>query len=137
MRPLALALIRLYQRHLSPHKGYRCAYAGAGGRGSCSTLGYRAIRRLGVIRGLSVLRMRFARCAVAARELAALRITRAAAQSGHCDLLLGAECLPSAADALAAVDCAACCIDAGHGGHAATAATRRSGSGRARPSQKP
>ncbi|OYU25284.1 MAG: hypothetical protein CFE41_22090 [Burkholderiales bacterium PBB2] len=60
---LALALIRGYQRFLSPRKGFVCAYRvhrrhAAG----CSALGYRAIRRLGVWRGLGVLRLRLAAC---------------------------------------------------------------------------
>jgi len=53
-RDLALLAITLYQRHLSPYKGFRCAYALHTGRASCSRLGYRAIRRHG-LRGLGLL----------------------------------------------------------------------------------
>ncbi|MBX9296140.1 membrane protein insertion efficiency factor YidD [Chromobacterium vaccinii] len=48
---LALWLIRIYQRQLSPRKGYGCAYRAATGRSGCSGLAYRAIRRHGLRRG--------------------------------------------------------------------------------------
>ena len=62
MRQLVLAMIRFYQRFVSPLKGYACAYRVHTGHASCSNLGYRAIRRFGVLRGLSVLRLRLERC---------------------------------------------------------------------------
>lgn len=55
MKILVLAAIRFYQRKLSPHKGFSCAYAACTGHARCSALGYRAVRRLGVWHGLSVL----------------------------------------------------------------------------------
>ena len=58
MKQLALAAIRLYQRHLSPHKGFCCAYRVHTGRASCSSLGYRAIRRFGLWLGLVILHRR-------------------------------------------------------------------------------
>lgn len=119
MRLLALALIRLYQRFLSPLKGYRCAYATSRGAATCSTLGHRAIRRFGVLGGLRVLRRRFAHCAAAARTLAALRVARAAAQSGHCDLPCDASCLSSVTDAGPLAECAGCGLDLLHGAHVA------------------
>lgn len=63
MRPLLLALIRLYQRHLSPRKGYGCAYRLHCGGAGCSGLGFRAIRWKGSWTGLWLLRERLARCA--------------------------------------------------------------------------
>jgi len=62
---LALVAIRFYQRHLSPLKGYGCAYRVHTGCASCSHLGYRAIRRYGLWIGLPVLQQRLHRCAVA------------------------------------------------------------------------
>jgi uncharacterized protein len=62
MKSLALLAIRGYQRFISPYKGFRCAYRLHTGRCTCSGLGYRAIRRYGVIDGLGVLRVRLARC---------------------------------------------------------------------------
>lgn len=61
-RALALAAIRFYQKSISPRKGFCCAYAAHTGRGSCSTLGYRAISRYGVWRGLAVLDARLEKC---------------------------------------------------------------------------
>jgi len=60
---LALAAIGMYQRHLSPRKGYSCAYrVGAGGTG-CSGFGKHAISKHGLVLGLILLRRRFAKCA--------------------------------------------------------------------------
>jgi putative component of membrane protein insertase Oxa1/YidC/SpoIIIJ protein YidD len=68
--PLACWLIGLYQRHLSPYKGFRCAYrARHGRRASCSAFARRAIERLGVLPGVRLLRRRFDRCHRAARAL--------------------------------------------------------------------
>jgi putative component of membrane protein insertase Oxa1/YidC/SpoIIIJ protein YidD len=52
VKTLLLTLIRLYQRHVSPRKGFACAYRVHTGCASCSHLGYRAIRRYGVWQGL-------------------------------------------------------------------------------------
>ena len=87
MRSVALAPIRLYQRHVSPHKGFRCAYGVHTGAASCSALGYRAIRRFGIAAGMAVLRQRLHRCGVAHRRFgAAVRPRhRLASQAGFCD----------------------------------------------------
>lgn len=58
----ALAAIRAYQRHLSPHKGFSCALRGATGARSCSSYGYRAIARAGLRQGLRLLRRRLKEC---------------------------------------------------------------------------
>jgi len=67
-KALALAAIRFYQRAISPRKGFHCAYAAHTGRGSCSALGYRAIQRYGVWRGLFLLDARLHRCGAAHRH---------------------------------------------------------------------
>lgn len=67
MKVLALAAIRFYQRNISPRKGFCCAYARYTGGASCSALGYRAIRRFGVLEGLGVLDRRLERCGTAHR----------------------------------------------------------------------
>ncbi len=61
-RTLALQAISLYQRYLSPYKGYRCAYAFHTGCASCSRLGFRAIRWRGLLDGLVLLFRRLGRC---------------------------------------------------------------------------
>ena len=62
---LACNAIEAYQRHLSPRKGFDCAFRKLHGRKSCSSFGKRAIARLGLMRGLQSLRRRFRRCRLA------------------------------------------------------------------------
>ena len=83
----ALAAIRGYQRFLSPYKGFSCAYRCHTGCASCSALGYRAIRRHGVWRGIGILRQRFARCSAVYRRYSvpALSASRLR-QAGFCDV---------------------------------------------------
>ena len=108
MKRLALLAIRLYQRFISPYKGYRCAYASHTGNGNCSALGYRVIRRYGVWDGLALLELRLARCGAAYRRpRAALPATMPAAlgrQAGSvdcsCDLPNDPSCACDIADAV-------------------------------------
>jgi putative component of membrane protein insertase Oxa1/YidC/SpoIIIJ protein YidD len=83
----ALAGIRAYQRHISPRKGYRCAYACHTGGASCSSLGFRAVRRHGVVGGVRLLWRRLQRCS-AAHDAAGPRRAHAS-QAGFCDLDCG------------------------------------------------
>jgi putative component of membrane protein insertase Oxa1/YidC/SpoIIIJ protein YidD len=74
MRPVlqsaSLVLIGLYQRHVSPHKGYVCAlHARTGGR-SCSRYAARAIARAGLLSATILLQRRLRACAAAAAALA-------------------------------------------------------------------
>lgn len=84
MKNIALALIRCYQRWLSPRKAYCCAYRHYTGAASCSNLGYRAIRRYELWRGWQILRERLQRCGVAYRRYHA-QPRRKLAQAGFCD----------------------------------------------------
>lgn len=84
MKKFALAAIRFYQRRLSPHKGYCCAYRYHTGRAGCSELGFRAIRRYGLWRGLAVLRTRLTRCGIAHRRYTRHGLTLGP-QAGFCD----------------------------------------------------
>lgn len=67
----AVGLIGLYQRYLSPLKGFRCAHRARkhGRTSSCSEFAKRAIARLGVIAGLPLIERRFAKCSESARAL--------------------------------------------------------------------
>ena len=67
--PLACWLIALYQRYLSPRKGFRCAYGVLRGRDSCSRFARRAIERHGLPTGTRLLRRRFERCRSASHVL--------------------------------------------------------------------
>uniref|UniRef100_UPI003451BAF6 membrane protein insertion efficiency factor YidD n=1 Tax=Hylemonella sp. TaxID=2066020 RepID=UPI003451BAF6 len=86
MRRILLTAIRAYQRYLSPYKGFGCAYRLHTGRLGCSALGYRAIRRYGIVKGLSILRRRTYLCGVAHRRYAASPQRPPRAQRGDCDL---------------------------------------------------
>lgn len=87
MQRLALAAIRLYQRWLSPYKGFACAFRVHTGRDSCSAYGYRVIGRYGVPAGLALLRRRLAACGAQHRLLAPLRQPQQGLrhQAGFCD----------------------------------------------------
>lgn len=118
MRSAALFAIELYQRYLSPHKGYCCAYRIYTGSASCSVLGYRAIRRFGLWDGLALLRERLALCGVAYRRWRArIRAPRERARlvaprergfvDGLCDVTM---CIPDPGDlANAACDMSSSC----------------------------
>lgn len=118
-RGLALAAIRAYQRHLSPHKGFRCAYRAHTGRAGCSELGLRAIRRHGLAAGIAILRDRLFLCGVAHRRYAPMSRRPPRLQRGDCDLGCDLPCdggcdgpggkgLSKACDA---ADCASNCCD--------------------------
>jgi putative component of membrane protein insertase Oxa1/YidC/SpoIIIJ protein YidD len=106
----ALATIALYQRFISPHKGFRCAHAVQTGRRGCSALGARAIRRHGLWDGLGVLSCRLDACALSHDDLRATHGRRRLnAQAGVCDIDCGAFDACDAADcACDALDCADC-----------------------------
>lgn len=94
MRAAALGAIRLYQRWLSPYKGFSCAYHAHTGRRSCSQLGYRAIRRFGVAGGWRLLRQRTALCGVAHRRFSPVTRRPPARERGDCDLGCDLDFLP-------------------------------------------
>src|SRR5215212_9685400 len=68
---LVALTITLYQRYLSPHKGYSCAYRTYHGGRSCSQFAKQIVLRRGVLRLFPLLRRRFARCANARKLLLA------------------------------------------------------------------
>jgi len=63
---LALAGIRGYQRHLSPLKGYGCAYRLAHGGTGCSGFAKGVIAEVGLIAALPAIRQRLRDCHAAA-----------------------------------------------------------------------
>jgi putative component of membrane protein insertase Oxa1/YidC/SpoIIIJ protein YidD len=112
-RYLALEAISMYQRFVSPYKGFRCAYAYHTGCASCSRLGYRAIRWRGLATGLGLLFARFDRCravfnrfrerAAAPRtpSVTAPRVKQLRDQGGFCDAL---ACIPCDAGCVSPCD---------------------------------
>ena len=83
---LALSAIRGYQRYISPRKGFACAWRRHTGHASCSTLGFRAVRRYGVARGLALIRQRTRLCGVAHRRFSPVLRRAPLSQRGDCDL---------------------------------------------------
>jgi len=81
---LALSAIRGYQRQLSPHIGFSCAYRCATGRGSCSAHGYRVIERFGLWTGLALLRRRLRLCGDTYRSRIRVRNPVLHHQRGDC-----------------------------------------------------
>jgi putative component of membrane protein insertase Oxa1/YidC/SpoIIIJ protein YidD len=65
----ALAMIAFYQRRLSPHKGFRCAFHARRGGRSCSEYGKRIILESGLVAGVTLIVQRLEECSAAAREL--------------------------------------------------------------------
>lgn len=115
MRRFALIAIRVYQRYISPYKGFRCAYRAHTGCASCSALGYRAVRRHGVWGGMALLRARMRRCGVAHRRYTPTPQHRPfQSQRGECDVGgcdVPGDCsieLPSS-DRLSCLDFSDCC----------------------------
>lgn len=83
-RPIALTLIRAYQHYLSPHKHFACAYRVMYGGSGCSGVGFRLIRRYGVIIGYRLLRKRLARCRFAHQQMRPRGLGYY--QRGECDM---------------------------------------------------
>ena len=104
MKHIALAAIRLYQRWLSPIKGFACAYRIHIGSRSCSHLGYRAIRRYGLFGGTKVLNVRLALCSDCNTERRAISARRRA-QLGSCDAPCDLPCDINVCDLLECADC--------------------------------
>lgn len=66
LQSVCLAMIAVYQRRVSPHKGYICAMRARTGGRSCSSYAARAIARAGVGAGAILLQRRLRACSGAA-----------------------------------------------------------------------
>jgi len=111
MKTAALVAITLYQRYVSPYKGYRCAYHYHTGCATCSRLGFRAIRRYGVWAGIGLLRERLERCGIAYRRYARAHLPQRM-QRGFID---GCD-IPCDGDCLSSIPCDGGCGDCGNWG---------------------
>jgi len=69
MRFIAIGLINLYQRFLSPRKGFSCAHHQLHGGSTCSNAVKYLIRDNGVFTGLLMSKQRFKECADAVKQL--------------------------------------------------------------------
>lgn len=73
----AVAAIGLYQRYVSPHKGYCCAWGVHTGKTTCSAWGPRVMGRYGLVQGWALLMRQFRRCHQAAVVLRAQSLSLA------------------------------------------------------------
>lgn len=62
--------IGVYQRYISPYKGFCCAYRAHTGKRSCSAYGRAVVQKLGLLALLAALPKQFERCRVAYRSMA-------------------------------------------------------------------
>jgi putative component of membrane protein insertase Oxa1/YidC/SpoIIIJ protein YidD len=67
-RTAAVRGIGLYQRFVSPYKGFRCAHHARTGGMTCSNYGRDAFEQFGFFEALSLLRARLVACAQAAQQ---------------------------------------------------------------------
>ena len=65
MNKIALFLIFIYQKHLSPRKGYCCAYGALYNNGSCSERVALIIENHGILNGWSMIKNQFVLCSEA------------------------------------------------------------------------
>ena len=88
-----LRAIALYQRHISPRKGYRCAHARLHGGAGCSGFAREAIAIYGLRAALPQIKTRFARCKGAAQTLRAQQSGAANPTNGEQKEQSGKWCL--------------------------------------------
>jgi putative component of membrane protein insertase Oxa1/YidC/SpoIIIJ protein YidD len=118
MKKIALALIEVYQKHISPYKGFSCAYRVATGEVGCSGYGKKVISRFGITKGYALLKRRFKCCKYCSeqlkKELEKKQITRHIPhhmrhQAGFCDVPDCGGCDVPNCD-LPSPDCGSCDI---------------------------
>lgn len=69
MRHFFIFLITLYQRYISPYKGFRCAYAACHDSKSCSAIIKNIIAEHGLLAGWPLIKQQFANCQLAYQSL--------------------------------------------------------------------
>ncbi|MES9870619.1 MAG: membrane protein insertion efficiency factor YidD [Sedimenticola sp.] len=95
--------IRMYQKWLSPVKGYRCAHAAYYGGESCSSFGYKAVSDHGLLYFITAMYSRLINC----RKAAILLNENNSSSSGSSNGESGDE---NGDGKEAAKEIAACCI---------------------------
>ncbi|WP_071608874.1 membrane protein insertion efficiency factor YidD [Entomohabitans teleogrylli] len=87
-----ILLINGYQRYLSPHKGFRCAFGALHHSSGCSEAVKQIIQRQGLTGGWPDIRQRFADCRQAAEQLEKRRDKEK--KRNRCDCMDFAHCQP-------------------------------------------
>ena len=66
---LSISAITLYQKHISPHKGYCCAHRAYTGEDSCSQYAKVAIAENGLFSAFPLIKEQFDKCSLAAEKM--------------------------------------------------------------------
>ena len=66
---LSVFLIHFYQQHISPYKGYCCAYRAHTGEDSCSQFAKVTIEENGLFSSFPLINEQFKRCSLAAEKI--------------------------------------------------------------------
>ncbi|MCF6236433.1 MAG: membrane protein insertion efficiency factor YidD [Gammaproteobacteria bacterium] len=69
MKNLSILSIKIYQKYLSPYKGYKCAYYMLHKTDSCSASVVNIIEKKGVFKGWSNIKNQFNLCALAYEKI--------------------------------------------------------------------
>jgi len=62
-------MIIFYQKYISPHKGYCCAYRAYSGKNSCSEFAKVTIQENGFIKAILSIKKQFLKCKIAFKEI--------------------------------------------------------------------
>ncbi|MEM7746456.1 MAG: membrane protein insertion efficiency factor YidD [Paracoccaceae bacterium] len=104
---ISIGCIRLYQRWVSPLKGFRCAYSARHGGPGCSGFAAEQIKRVGIWRAVPKIVARLRLCSLAASTL----VCASSSQSEPKDVREARKCRDAAcADAGCNVVAAKCCL---------------------------
>jgi len=88
LREVGMVLIELYQKFISPNKGYKCAKGHLHGNGTCSSDTKKAFKEGGFISGMKEYRKSTKECKLAYKEITDSRNGKTSA----CDLAICAGC---------------------------------------------
>lgn len=61
---LAIVVIEYYQKYISPHKGYCCAYSYYTGKPSCSEFTKQCIQKYGIIKTIPLFSKQIEKCKI-------------------------------------------------------------------------
>jgi len=64
-----IQMIIFYQKYISPHKGYCCAYRAYSGNASCSEYAKIAIKKNGFIKAIPSIKKQFLKCKIAFEKI--------------------------------------------------------------------
>ena len=108
LRLAAAGAVGAYQRHISPYKGFCCAYRVHTGRVSCSEFGRRVILRLGLLAFFRLMPRQLARCREA---FASIRLHASLGSDGAQDQSRLRKAVDGCDGGLSACDVADCAAD--------------------------